>query len=47
VVGAPARIKGWVSEAGQKLDFNDNGIAYCKKSEKKYKLDNDSVTEVS
>lgn len=47
VIGAPARIKGWVSEAGQKLNFDVDGIAYCKKSDKKYKLDNNSVKEVS
>ena len=46
VVGAPARIKGWVSEAGKKLDFNDEGIAYCEKSKKKYKQDNETVREV-
>jgi len=47
VVGAPARIKGWVSEAGKILDFNDEGIAYCEKSKKKYKQDNEIVREVS
>lgn len=46
VVGNPARIVGWVSEAGQKLKFDKNGIAYCDKSKKKYKFDIQNVTEV-
>ena len=43
VVGNPARIKGWYSEAGKKLMFNEEGIAYCEKSGKKYKLKNNTV----
>jgi UDP-2-acetamido-3-amino-2,3-dideoxy-glucuronate N-acetyltransferase len=46
VVGNPARIVGWFSEAGQKLAFDKEGIAYCEKSKKKYKLENGIVTEV-
>jgi len=46
VVGNPARIVGWVSEAGTKLKFNDNGIAFCEKSNKKYKLENNLVKEI-
>jgi UDP-2-acetamido-3-amino-2,3-dideoxy-glucuronate N-acetyltransferase len=38
VVGNPARIVGWASEAGKKLKFDENGVAYCEKSKKKYKL---------
>ena len=45
VVGAPARIVGWVSEAGKKLEFDENGIAGCEKSGKKYKYDHGTVTE--
>lgn len=47
VVGSPARIRGWVSEAGQKLNFDNEGIAHCKKSKKIYKQDNEIVKEVS
>ncbi|MGO9481857.1 MAG: Gfo/Idh/MocA family oxidoreductase [Candidatus Kryptoniota bacterium] len=47
VVGSPAKLIGWVSEAGQKLKFDKNGIAYCEKSKKKYKLENGSAKEVS
>jgi len=46
VVGNPARIKGWYSEAGKKLNFDDKGLAYCEKSGKKYKLENGVVKEV-
>ncbi|NOX67481.1 MAG: N-acetyltransferase [Chlorobi bacterium] len=46
VVGNPARIIGWYSEAGQKLKFDENGFAYCEKSNKKYKLENNKVFEV-
>ena len=46
VVGNPARIKGWYSEAGKKLMFDKEGIAYCEKSGKKYKLENNTVIEL-
>ena len=46
VIGNPGRIVGWVSEAGQKLVFDDDGFAYCQKSKKKYKLENNLVAEV-
>ena len=45
VVGNPARIVGWISEAGKKLGFDEKGIAYCKKSGKKYKFENNRVIE--
>ncbi len=46
VVGNPARIVGWVSEAGKKLKFDENGIAFCEKSNKKYKFENGKVIEI-
>jgi len=46
VVGNPGKIIGWVSEAGVRLVFDDNGFALCSKSEKKYKLINNRVVEV-
>lgn len=45
VVGNPARHVGWLSEAGQKLIFDKDGFAFCNKSNKKYKLENNTVTE--
>jgi len=46
VVGNPARIMGWVSEAGEKLAFDENGIALCSKTGKKYQLENNRVKEM-
>ena len=46
VVGNPGRIAGWVSEAGQKLSFDIEGIARCAKSGKVYSLKNNLVTEI-
>lgn len=46
VVGNPAKIIGWVSEAGVRLLFDDNGFAFCRKSGIKYKLDNSRVVEI-
>lgn len=46
VVGNPARIVGWMSEAGEKLKFDSNGIAVCSKSKKKYKLADNLVREI-
>lgn len=47
VIGNPARIAGWMSEAGQKLQFDKEGFAFCSKSNKKYKLVNNIVIEVT
>jgi len=46
VVGVPGKIIGWVSEAGKRLAFDNNGFAYCEKSNKKYKLENNLVIEI-
>lgn len=46
VVGIPAKIIGWVSEAGKRLSFDHNGLAHCEKSNKTYKLENNQVTEL-
>jgi UDP-2-acetamido-3-amino-2,3-dideoxy-glucuronate N-acetyltransferase len=46
VVGNPGRIVGWVSEAGKKLKFDENGEAYCEKSGKKYKMEGGKVVEL-
>lgn len=47
VVGNPGRIIGWVSEAGRKLKFDENNIAFCEKSKRKYHFENDSVTDIT
>lgn len=46
VKGNPARISGWYSEAGKKLEFDKEGFAYCEKSNMKYFYDGKIVTEV-
>lgn len=46
VVGAPAKIVGWVSESGKKLVFGENNIATCEISGKTYKLIDGIVEEV-
>ena len=46
VVGNPAHIIGWMSEAGKKLYFDENGYANCEKSKKRYKLENGFVRKV-
>jgi UDP-2-acetamido-3-amino-2,3-dideoxy-glucuronate N-acetyltransferase len=44
VIGTPGRVVGWVSEAGKKLKFNENGKAYCEKSGKNYFLKDGTIT---
>lgn len=47
VVGNPARIAGWMSEAGQRLYFDKDGLASCPKSNRKYKLENNIVIDIT
>ena len=47
VVGNPARIVGWMSEAGEKLNFDAEGIAVCPRSGRRYRLDNGRVRDIS
>ena len=47
VVGNPARQKGWVSEHGHRLDFDENGSATCPESGDRYRLDNDVVSKIN
>ena len=46
VVGNPCRQIGWMSEFGQRLEFNNDGIAECKKTNKSYKLNNNKVIKI-
>jgi UDP-2-acetamido-3-amino-2,3-dideoxy-glucuronate N-acetyltransferase len=46
VIGNPARIVGWMSEAGKKLAFDKDGFAFCDKSRKRYKFENGTVREI-
>ena len=46
IVGNPGRHKGWMSEFGIKLEFDEQGIATCRESGEQYILDNFSVKKV-
>ncbi len=46
VVGNPSRQVGWMSEYGQKLHFNEDGIAVCSESGEKYQLENNKVSKI-
>lgn len=46
VVGNPAKVIGWWSEAGEKLNFDADGFATCSRTGIKYKLENKIVVEV-
>jgi UDP-2-acetamido-3-amino-2,3-dideoxy-glucuronate N-acetyltransferase len=46
VVGNPARHTGWMSEYGQKLIFDGNGVATCPESGERYKLENGMVSKI-
>ena len=47
VVGVPGKIIGWVSEAGQRLKFDTDGLAFCEKSKKKYQFKDGVVIELA
>lgn len=47
MVGVPARIVGWVSEAGVRMNFDENNEFKCEKSNKKYRFINNKVVEIS
>ena len=46
VVGNPARQVGWMSEFGEKLHFDEKGIAVCKESKQQYRLVNGQVSRM-
>ncbi|MBO7234616.1 MAG: N-acetyltransferase [Paludibacteraceae bacterium] len=46
MVGNPARQIGWVSEYGEKLNFNEEGIAVCPATGEVYQLMNDEVKRI-
>ncbi|MBO9701636.1 MAG: N-acetyltransferase [Sporocytophaga sp.] len=47
ITGNPGRHKGWMSEYGHKLQFNEAGIAVCKESGQQYELKNSTVKRIS
>ena len=46
VVGNPARQIGWMSEYGERLEFDSNGNATCPSSGEKYRLENQKVIKL-
>ena len=46
MVGVPDRQIGWVSKAGNKLEFDENNIAVDNFDNSKYKLENGVVKEI-
>lgn len=46
-VGNPAKQIGWMSEYGHQLSFDKDGIAVCKESKEKYKIENGKVNKMS
>ena len=46
MVGVPARQIGWISEHGERLTFNENGIATCPGNGENYQLKDNKVTKV-
>ena len=47
VVGNPAHQTGWMSEAGEKLNFAESHFAWCPVTGEKYMLDNGQVSKVA
>jgi UDP-2-acetamido-3-amino-2,3-dideoxy-glucuronate N-acetyltransferase len=47
VVGNPARQLGWMSEFGQRLNFDTNGLATCLESGQQYQLKENRVERIS
>lgn len=47
VYGNPSRHRGWMSEYGHNLAFNNEGLAVCPESGVSYKLENDFVTKLA
>ncbi len=47
IVGNPGKQIGWMSEYGQRLEFDDNGEAICPESNERYKLAGGAVSKIS
>jgi UDP-2-acetamido-3-amino-2,3-dideoxy-glucuronate N-acetyltransferase len=47
LVGNPAKQIGWMSEFGQRLNFDENGLAICEESQESYILENNRVRKIN
>jgi len=45
IVGNPGRQIGWMSEFGQRLEFDESGTAICTESKEKYWISNNQVSK--
>lgn len=46
-IGNPAKHAGWMSEYGHRLNFDENGIAFCPESHEKYQLKEGKVSKIN
>jgi UDP-2-acetamido-3-amino-2,3-dideoxy-glucuronate N-acetyltransferase len=46
-IGNPAKHAGWMSEYGHRLNFDENGIAFCPESNEKYQLKEGKVSKIN
>ena len=46
MIGCPAEQKGWMSEYGHRLEFDDSGMAACPESGEQYELKNSQVRKI-
>ena len=46
MVGNPSKNIGWMSEFGERLIFNEDGIAICKTTGSRYRLNNNLVKKI-
>ena len=46
VYGNPGIQNGWISEYGNRLNFNSEGIALCSDSNQKYMINDEIVTKI-
>ncbi|MCF8225847.1 MAG: acetyltransferase [Bacteroidales bacterium] len=46
VIGNPAKLIGWISENGHRLEFDGSGIAVCPETREKYELKNNIVNKL-
>jgi UDP-2-acetamido-3-amino-2,3-dideoxy-glucuronate N-acetyltransferase len=46
VVGNPARQIGWVSEFGNRLNFDESGLAVCEETGDKYRILDNVVVKI-
>jgi len=47
VLGVPAVPVGWVSHAGERLDFAADGIATCPRSQRRYQVNEGALAELT